>query len=181
MPVVNPQPDRPSEPPRLPFVQALQRLFRSILPRDRLFVDCFCRHSILVAQAAEAFRAMMVEDRPTLAQCEEIDRLEAEADQITRQAVRAVHRLYITPFDRAQIRDLITALDDAIDLMKQSSRRLIRYDVSFHPGNARHGGLRGARHAAHPRRDAPAGGNQPQRPDAERHLDHGARHRGGGR
>jgi hypothetical protein len=113
------------------FVQWLQGLFRQLLPRDGAFVDCFCRHSTLVARAADEFRAMMADGNSLAAGCETIDRLEAEADVITRQTVRALHRTYITPFDRALILQLITALDDAIDLMKQSTHRMIRYDVAF--------------------------------------------------
>ena len=51
----------------------------------------------------------------------------------------------MTPFDRSQILDLITALDDTIDLMKDTGRRMMRYGVGLYPGDAGHGGLRGAR------------------------------------
>ncbi len=127
--------ESPADPRRPPirFVQRLQRLFRQLLPRDRAFVECFCRHSTLVARAADEFRAMMADGNPIVARCESIDRLEAEADVITRQTVRAIHRTYITPFDRTLILDLITALDDAIDLMKQSTYRMTRYNVGFTP------------------------------------------------
>ena len=36
----------------------------------------------------------------------------------------AIHRTFVTPFDRSQILDLITALDDTIDLMKEAGRRM---------------------------------------------------------
>jgi len=35
-----------------------------------------------------------------------------DADRITRETVLAIHRTFVTPFDRSQILDLITALDD---------------------------------------------------------------------
>ena len=45
----------------------------------------------------------------------------------------AIHRSFVTPFDRSQILDLITALDDTIDLMKDTGRRMVRYGVAFTP------------------------------------------------
>ncbi len=63
----------------------------------------------------------------------DIDRLENAADEVTRATVFAVHRTFIAPFDRSQILDLITALDDTIDLMKDTRRRMLRYGVAFTP------------------------------------------------
>ena len=63
----------------------------------------------------------------------EIGRLEEAADQVTRDTVLAIHRTFVTPFDRSQILDLITALDDTIDLMKETGRRMLRYGVGFTP------------------------------------------------
>ena len=63
----------------------------------------------------------------------EISRLEDEADKITRATVLAIHRTFVTPFDRSQILDLISALDDTIDLMKDTGRRMVRYGVEFTP------------------------------------------------
>jgi len=34
----------------------------------------------------------------------------------------AIRRTFITPFDRSDIRDLITAMDDAIDQMHQTAK-----------------------------------------------------------
>jgi uncharacterized protein Yka (UPF0111/DUF47 family) len=52
---------------------------------------------------------------------------------VTRDTVQAIHRSFVTPFDRSQILDLTTALDDTIDLMKEAGRRIRLYDVHFTP------------------------------------------------
>ena len=52
---------------------------------------------------------------------------------MTRDIVQAIHRTYITPFDRSQILELATALDDTIDLMKEAGRRLRLYGIEFTP------------------------------------------------
>jgi len=111
----------------------LLRAFRAMMPRDERFIERFCEHSKLIVPAAEAFRALMSGDDRAERHVAEISRLEEAADQVTRQTVLAIHRTFVTPFDRSQILDLITALDDTIDLMKDTGRRMMRYGVGFTP------------------------------------------------
>src|SRR3954453_5309718 len=109
----------------------LMRAFRSLMPQDDRFIGRFCEHAKLIVPAAEEFRALMSDDCRAEDHAAEISRLENEADRIPRETVLAIHRTFVTPFDRSQILDLITALDDTIDLMKDTGRRVIRYGVGF--------------------------------------------------
>ena len=101
--------------------------------REEQFIERFSRHSQLIVPVAQAFRALMSDDGRAEQHAAEIGRLEDEADQITRDTVLAIHRTFVTPFDRTQILDLITALDDTIDLMKETGRRMLRYGIGFTP------------------------------------------------
>ena len=116
-----------------PRSNVLLRAFRSLMPQDEKFIERFCEHSRLIVPAAEAFRALMSGDGRAEQHAAEISRLEEAADQVTRDTVLAIHRTFVTPFDRSQILDLITALDDTIDLMKDTGRRMVRYGVAFTP------------------------------------------------
>jgi predicted phosphate transport protein (TIGR00153 family) len=111
----------------------LLRAFRALMPHDERFIERFSEHSRLIVPAAEAFRALMSGDGRAEQHAVEIARLEEAADQITRDTVLAIHRTFVTPFDRSQILSLITALDDTIDLMKETGRRMVRYEVGFTP------------------------------------------------
>jgi predicted phosphate transport protein (TIGR00153 family) len=111
----------------------LMRAFRSLMPRDDRFIERFCEHSKLIVPAAEAFRALMSGDGRLEQHVAEISRLEDAADQVAKETVLAIHRTFVTPFDRSQILDLISALDDTIDLMKDTGRRIVRYGVGFTP------------------------------------------------
>lgn len=112
---------------------AFLRAFRALMPQDERFIERFSEHSRLIVPAAEAFRALMSGDGRAEQHALEINRLEDAADQVTRETVLAIHRTFVTPFDRSQILDLITALDDTIDLMKDTGRRMLRYGVGFTP------------------------------------------------
>jgi uncharacterized protein len=66
--------------------------------------------------------------------CKQIFRLEAEADDITREVLTAVRRTFVTPFDRTDIRDLITSMDDAIDQMNKTAKAIVLFELrSFEP------------------------------------------------
>jgi uncharacterized protein len=111
----------------------LLNAFRALMPRDDRFIERFCEHSRLIVPAAEEFRALMSGDGRAEEHAREINRLEEQADQVARETILAIHRTFVTPFDRSQILDLITALDDTIDLMKDTGRRMVRYGVAFTP------------------------------------------------
>ena len=50
---------------------------------------------------------------------------EQDADDVTREVLIAVRRTFITPFDRGNIRDLITSMDNAIDQMQKTAKGII--------------------------------------------------------
>ena len=63
-----------------------------------------------------------------------IARHEEAADEITREALDAVRRTFITPFDRSDIQVLVTTLDDTIDQMKKTAKAALLFEVShFEP------------------------------------------------
>ena len=46
----------------------------------------------------------------------------------------AVRRTFITPFDRTDIQDLITSMDDAIDQMNKTAKTITLFEIdSFDP------------------------------------------------
>src|SRR5215472_13536888 len=108
--------------------------FRAILPREERFFDLFARHNKVVIAGALALQDMLKGGGDTLAHCQRVSQLENEADNITREVLTAVRRTFITPFDRGDIKNLITAMDDAIDQMQQTAKAVLLFEVrSFEP------------------------------------------------
>lgn len=103
------------------------------MPREDRFFDLFAQHSHIVVQAAEALQSLLAGgDVEKLAR--EIMALEDQADVITHQVLEAVHKSFITPFDRGDIKDLIQSLDDAIDMMRKTVKTVLLYEQkSFEP------------------------------------------------
>lgn len=48
----------------------------------------------------------------------ELRKIESEADEYTKEVLLSLHKTFITPFDRREIRELAMALDDIIDYME---------------------------------------------------------------
>ena len=64
----------------------------------------------------------------------DIQKAEGEADAVTGNIFTALHKSFITPFDRWEIKDLANALDDMIDCMEDIPQRAKLYGPgSFTP------------------------------------------------
>ena len=108
--------------------------FHKLLPREERFFDLFARHSEVVVAGAKALRAMLEGGEGVTLNCKTVMDREQDADNITREVLVAVRRSFITPFDRGDIKNLITAMDDAIDQMQQTAKAVILFEVtSFEP------------------------------------------------
>ena len=58
-----------------------------------------------------------------------IDEAEHAADRITAEAIRLLHKTFITPLDREHIHQLVNAMDDICDLIQDTTETLTLYDV----------------------------------------------------
>ena len=110
------------------------RWFQALLPREDRFFGYFVDHARLLLKASEALREVLVGGDGVPAACAAIMAYEDQADDVTRTVFLAVRRTFITPFDRSDIRDLTTALDDAIDQMQKTAKSIILFEVrAFEP------------------------------------------------
>ena len=104
------------------------RWFHALMPKEEKFFDLFARHSIAVLAGAEALRAMLEGGDAIAGNYQIVMDREQDADDVTREVLIAVRRTFITPFDRGNIRDLIT-LDgqhDRPDAEDRQGRQAVR-------------------------------------------------------
>ncbi len=59
----------------------------------------------------------------------EVDSAEKQADRVTAEVHRLLHKTFITPIDREQIHSLINAMDDILDLLQDSAEVMQLYDL----------------------------------------------------
>jgi uncharacterized protein len=104
------------------------------MPKEGRFFDLFTRHATIVVAGAEALRGLLQGGDSIERYCKQIFEREAEADEITRQVLTAVRRTFVTPFDRTDIQDLISSMDDSIDQMNKTAKIIDLFEVrSFEP------------------------------------------------
>lgn len=103
--------------------------FHALMPKEERFFELFARHSQAVLAGAQALRAMMEGGGAVATNCQTVMDREHDADDATREVLIAVRRTFITPFDRGSIRDLITAMDNAIDQMQKTAKTVTLFDV----------------------------------------------------
>ena len=92
------------------------------------------KHAAIVVAGAEALRGVLKGGEEIERFCRIVSERETEADEITRQVMMAVRRTFITPFDRTDIQDLTSSMDDAIDQMNKTAKTIMLFEVrSFEP------------------------------------------------
>ena len=110
------------------------RWFRAFLPKEERFFDLFARHAETCVKGAQALQDVLRGGEETPVYCQRVSQFENDADGITREVLTAVRRTFITPFDRGDIKNLITSMDDAIDQMQQTAKAVMLFEVrTFEP------------------------------------------------
>jgi len=69
-------------------------------------------------------------------QVQSIKAIEHNGDEITHQIFRKLNQTFVTPFDREDIHELCSTMDDVIDLIDAAASRFVLYRVSdVRPGS----------------------------------------------
>jgi uncharacterized protein Yka (UPF0111/DUF47 family) len=104
--------------------------FHALMPKEERFFDMFAEHSRAVVAGAVALRAMLEGGDAVAKNYQTVMDREQDADNVTREVLIAVRRTFITPFDRGNIRDLITSMDNAIDQMQKTAKSIRFFDMT---------------------------------------------------
>ncbi|MEW5686233.1 MAG: DUF47 domain-containing protein [Pseudomonadota bacterium] len=96
--------------------------FQALMPKEGRFFDLFERHAQTLCAGAGSLHRLLEGGAETPQHCADVAKHENDADEITREVMLLVRRTFITPFDRADIIDLISSMDDAIDQMHKTAK-----------------------------------------------------------
>ena len=106
------------------------RWFQALMPKEERFFDLLAQHSEAVVAGGKALRAMLEGGDAIAANYQLVMDREHDADVATREVLIAVRRSFITPFDRGNIRDLITSMDNSIDQMQKTAKAIKLFEVT---------------------------------------------------
>ncbi len=96
--------------------------FQALMPKEGRFFDLFESHAATLCAGAQSLHRLLEGGPDTPAHCTAVAEHEEAADLIAREVMLMVRRTFITPFDRADIIDLISSMDDAIDQMHKTAK-----------------------------------------------------------
>jgi predicted phosphate transport protein (TIGR00153 family) len=99
------------------------------MPREGKFFDLFNAHADRILEGSRELAAMLGTFTELEAHAQRIDAAERAADKVTHETIALLHKTFITPFDRDQIHQLITAMDDILDLIQDVAESIALYDL----------------------------------------------------
>jgi predicted phosphate transport protein (TIGR00153 family) len=110
----------------------IANLLHIFLPKDEKFFDYFTADAENLLTAARVFRELMTNKISNAERSQKIrkmEELEHKGDEVTHQIFSELGSTFITPFDREDIHELASKLDDILDFIDGAAGRIELYHV----------------------------------------------------
>jgi len=111
-------------------------MFR-LLPREDKYFDLFNQLAAHITESAKLLQTLFNDFGNRAAYADKIKAIEHDADIITHDIIKKLNQTFITPFDREDIHALASGMDDIIDAIEYTSRRVVLYRVEEPTGHSR--------------------------------------------
>ncbi|AFD07780.1 DUF47 domain-containing protein [Solitalea canadensis] len=110
---------------------SLNSIFQFFVPKDKKFFPLFEQATANLTNMSivmiELVNSKTVEERNALIR--KIEDLEHVGDDVTHAILTELSRNFITPFDREDIHDLASKIDDVADYLNGSAKDFLLYDI----------------------------------------------------
>jgi predicted phosphate transport protein (TIGR00153 family) len=100
-----------------------------LVPRTSEFYDLFASAGANALEVARLAERRFREWPNSSVSQEDVKAAETAGDQLTHDLIQLLNTQYVTPFDREDIFDLTTAIDDVVDLIDEASELLSLYGI----------------------------------------------------
>jgi predicted phosphate transport protein (TIGR00153 family) len=102
-------------------------------PVDTSFYDLFTRSARHLVDGSALLAEVLSDGSDRRAIAERMREAEHLADESTHDIIKRVNKTFVTPFDREDIYDLATHLDDIMDFMEEAVDLVVLYEVGDLP------------------------------------------------
>lgn len=101
------------------------------IPQDRLFFPLFDKAAANLQEGGKAIVQLVTSTSPDekIKWFREIERIEHVGDDITHEIFKELSKNFITPYDREDIHRLVSSIDDVLDYIHGSSKRIELYKL----------------------------------------------------
>lgn len=104
-------------------------MFGRLMPTEGKFFDLFNQHAELCVKGAKEMVELMTNFDDLEIRVHAIEGIEKQADKVTHDTIELLHKTFITPIDRDEIHQLITRMDDILDLLEDAGQTISLYDI----------------------------------------------------
>lgn len=104
-----------------------------LIPRDNTFFTMFSQMSENLIAGARVMVDLFADYRDVDAKIAEVRRIERMGDEMTHAVLTKLNQTFITPFDREDIHQLASSLDDVLDFLNSAGARIIMYRITNPP------------------------------------------------
>lgn len=104
-----------------------------LIPRDNTFFQMFGQMSENLMAGARVMVDLFSDYREVDSKIAELRRIERTGDEITHNVFTKLNQTFITPFDREDIHQLASTLDDVLDFLNAAGARIIMYRITNPP------------------------------------------------
>jgi len=104
-------------------------MFGRLMPYEGKFFDLFIQHAELCVAGAKEMVGLMTNFDDLETRVHAIESIEKQADKVTHATIDLLHKTFITPLDRDDIHQLITRMDDILDLLEDAGQTISLYDI----------------------------------------------------
>jgi predicted phosphate transport protein (TIGR00153 family) len=108
----------------------------SLIPKDNSFFQMFSLMSDNLIAGARALVDLFSDYQDVERKIDDIRRVERNGDELTHAILTKLNQTFITPFDREDIHQLASKLDDVLDFINASGARISMYRITTPPSAA---------------------------------------------
>ena len=104
-----------------------------LIPRDNTFFSMFSAMSDNLIAGARTLVDLFADYKDVEKKIEDVKGIERQGDELTHAILTRLNQTFITPFDREDIHQLASKLDDVLDFIYASCARLAMYRITDPP------------------------------------------------
>lgn len=104
-----------------------------LIPKDTSFFGMFSATSDNLIAGARSLVNLFADYREVEGKIDEIRRIERQGDELTHAILTKLNQTFITPFDREDIYQLASKLDDVLDFIHTATTRIQIYRITDPP------------------------------------------------
>jgi hypothetical protein len=101
----------------------------SIIPKENRFFELFKNDISNIVKGVTALREMIHDYENVKVKSKKVDEFENAGDEITHEIMNLLSTTFVTPFDREDIYELVSQLDNILDLSEEVADTMFLYKI----------------------------------------------------